>query len=441
RKVFVVSTPTIEGDSRIAESYEETDKRVFLVPCPSCDTFQRLVWSRLKFERRDDLSLDPESVRYACQECGELISEDQKMAMIRRGRWEATSSSMSPVVRGYHISALYSPWASWISIAEKFLAAKSNPRQLQTFVNTYLGETFANQGEAPDWKKLWRRRESYDADLIPAGALVLTAGVDVQQDRLEMEIVGWGQNLESWSIQYEVIHGDTATDETYEELERYLTHTWRHESGGRVALSRLLIDAGDAAGGVTNIYRWASRHVPRVMPIRGRTEATQMVYREREATLRKGKSRKRKLGMFWPVGVGLIKSELYSFLRLEEPEPDQAPPFGWCHFPHSYDDEYFKQLTAERKRLRPNSQGIPKANWKVIEGRRNEALDCRVYARAGAYVEGIDSWSPARWEQERQDLTAGGEAKAKKPKRSKPQNTNFIPRPRGGKKWLNQPGR
>lgn len=433
RKIFEVSTPTIEGDSRIAERYEVTDKRVFLVPCPECDTYQQLVWKRILFERDDEGVLDRDSVRYACESCGALIEEGDKEGMLARGRWEATARSIDPDVVGFHISALYSPWAEWADVVQRFLAAGRNPRKLQTWANTDLGETFAVEGEAPDWGKLWRRREPYTPALLPLGVRILTCGVDAQKDRIELEVVGWGERIESWSIEYLVLDGDTAREETWRQLDELLNRTWRHAGGGELGLSRMAIDVGDGSHSAPTIHRWARGKLPRVMPVRGRGDASQMVYQRRQAVQRKGKSRRGVLGSFWPVGVGLVKSELYAMLRLQEPASGERAPSGYCHFPAHYDEEYFKQLTSERKSIRPNQKGIPTASWKVIEGRRNEVLDCRVYARAAAFELGIDGWSAEKWERARQDTVPAEVAPSRKSRRKAPASDGYIPRRKG---WL-----
>ncbi|MEL6715468.1 MAG: terminase gpA endonuclease subunit, partial [Planctomycetota bacterium] len=294
---------------------------------------QRLVWKRLKFDRDADGNLDHDSARYACVKCGVLIEHSKKAAMVAAGRWEATSTTSQRYTVGYHISALYSPWRTWAQIAEAHLAAGRDRRKRKTWANTELGETSRAEGDAPDWIKLWRRREPYGLDELPEGVVLLTAGVDAQRDRIELEIVGWGERLESWSIDYQVIGGDTAKDETWEQLDALLAQTWPHANGGALAISRMAIDVGDGSYSAPTIHRWAKFKLPRVMPVRGRGDASQPVYQRREATLRKSKGRRARLGTFWPVGVGLLKSELYAALQLEEPAAGEAAPNGWCHFP------------------------------------------------------------------------------------------------------------
>lgn len=437
RKVFMVSTPTIKGRSRIEEEFEKTDQRYFFVRCPDCGEHQRLVWSQVKFDRDEDGVLDVEGVRYACPHCGSLLEEHQKREMLSKGEWRATAKSRDPDAKGYHISALYSPWCTWAKVAQEKLNAGRIPNKLKTWANTYLGESFADEGDAPDWMALWRRREPYDAELLPAGVRVLTAGVDCQQDRLEMEVVGWGERLESWSIEYVALEGDTAKAEVWECLADYLTKTWPHANGGELGLARMAVDAGDGSHSGPAVHRWAKPRLGRVLPVRGRSEATQYVYRPKEAHFRKDGRRGQRLGLYWPVGVSLIKDELYASLRLGEPAEGEPVPDLWCHFPRDRDEDFFKMLTAERKVVKPNSKGIAVGSWKISAGVRNEALDCRVYARAAAFVHQLDSWRAEHWEKARLATLAGGEVpaqpKTKAPRRRK-RRSNYL---KGGRsKWL-----
>ncbi len=399
RKILILSTPVAEGTSKIAEQFAQTDQRYYVVPCPSCGTFQQLVWRGLKFERDKDGKLDPNSVRYVCCGCGELLEERHKKKMLAGGRWEATETPTNPDYRGYHLSSLYSPWRRWFEVAEAFLTAGRNPDKLKVWTNTDMAEVWKDSGSAPEWRTLWRRREPYDSDLIPAGVHILTVGVDAQRDHLEGELVGWGPGLESWSIDYFVIAGDTSTREPWQELEKLLTRRWKHENGGEIGLTRMAVDAGDGAHSAAAIYRWARPHVPRVLPVRGVGTADILVGRPRSAQIRKGRKATKSWGLHWPVGVSMAKAELYGWLRLEEPEEGAASPLGWCHFPRDRDEEWFQQLTSERRSLSRDRKGNVSSVWKVIAGRRNEGLDCRVYARAAAFIHGVDGWAQTKWDE------------------------------------------
>ena len=440
RKILLVSTPVAEGTSMIAEHYSQTDQRVYVVPCPSCDTFQKLEYSRIGCERDENDNLILDSATLTCIECGEMIPEHEKPGMMDKGRWEATAIPINADYRGYHLSALYSPWRTWGQIIEAHRTAGRNRDKLKVWTNTDMAEVFKDEGEAPDWMRLWRRRELFKEGLVPAGVHVITAGADAQRDRIECEVVGWGPNLESWSLDYIVIAGDTSTAKPWLELEELVTKKrWRHENGGEIALSRLAVDAGDGAHSAAEVYRWARPLVPRVLPIRGVAKSDMLVGRPRAEQIRKGRKSRRSFGLHWPVGVSMAKAEWYGWLRSKEPAAGEDLPVGWCHFPQDRDEDWFQQITSERRTITRDKKGNPSATWKVIAGRRNEGLDCRVYARAAAFVHGIDGWSPNKWASVLQDTFPDGRGRKTKPKpKAKQPRRKFLSK--RGKGWLNNDG-
>ncbi|GIX11631.1 phage terminase large subunit family protein [Elioraea sp.] len=199
RKVFLVSTPTIAGLSRIEREYLATDQRRYFVPCPHCQAMQWLRFERLVWDERH-----PETARYLCEACDGAIGEQHKAAMLAAGEWRPTAEPSDPHAIGFHISALYSPpgWMPWSEIARLWLAAQGDDRAIKTFRNTVLGETWQEAGEAPDWQRLYDRREHWPPGTVPMGGLLLTAGVDVQRDRLEASVWAWGRGLESWFVDH-----------------------------------------------------------------------------------------------------------------------------------------------------------------------------------------------------------------------------------------------
>ena len=194
RKVFLVSTPKITGLSRIETAFEESDQRHYWLPCPACGEFQTLKFARVKWPKGR-----PEEAVYLCEHCSARIENHQKHSMLARGEWRPSAPGDGRTA-GFHLSSLYSPvgWFSWADAARMFEEAQKNPALLQVFINTVLGETWAQQGEAPDWQRLYDRRETYKLGAVPAGALFLTAGTDIQKDRIEVQIVGWGRGKEGW---------------------------------------------------------------------------------------------------------------------------------------------------------------------------------------------------------------------------------------------------
>lgn len=432
RKMLMVSSPTIEGRSRIATAYEETDRRVYVVPCPFCQHHQVIEWARMKWDKDEDGSDLPETVRLICESCGEGIEEHHKTRMLAGGFWLVRNHEADPKVRGYWISALYSPlgWLSWSEIVWAWIKAKGRREKLKTFVNTVLAETWKEKGEAPDWERLHDRRELYAFGTVPRGGVFLTMGVDVQADRLELEVVAWGRGLESWSVQYVTLPGDPTQAPVWLDLARELSATYPHESGVQLSIRAMGIDSGFST---QHVYGWVRTQQPsRVFALKGSDESSALVMHSKAVEVQhEGKRLQRGLKL-WHIGGPVAKHELYAFLRLPKPtEPDQPYPAGYCHFPE-YAAEYFKQLTAEQVVVSTNRKGYRTFSWEKTR-ERNEALDCRVYARAAAAILGVDRFTDAAWDALEGNLGAGSAAAPAAPKTPKRK-----PRTDGGGGYLNR---
>lgn len=425
RKIVAGSTPTLESTSRIKRLFEQGDQRLYFVPCPACDKAQVLKWKQ--FHWTDG---DPSTVHYECEHCGAAISHDKKRWMVeeaaRRQRdgvpgfgWVA----QNPEVKGhasFHLWTAYSyaANATWEHLAAEWEACAPNSEERKTFINTTLGETYHGDGDKPDWKKLYDRREQYKADVVPAGGHILFAGVDVQRNRLEVEIVAYGPRMESWSVGYRVFGGDTSqlegTDSPWQRLGDMLSEEWEHELGGKLSIRIMAVDSGDQT---SMVYQWCARWPgQRVMAIKGREEGfSQIVGTPTQIGVTKaGKKLHLSLNL-WPVGVSKIKTEIYSWLKQERPTEESGTelPWGWCHFPE-YGEEFFRQITAEE--LVPvMHRGFRKYQWEnTRKNGRNEALDCRVYARAASYVLLLDKWSAENWQQVAKDAGIGTRSQAAK---------------------------
>lgn len=264
RKVFLVSTPTIRGLSRIEREYEASDQRRFFVPCPHCGAMQWLKFDRLRWQKGR-----PATAEYLCEGCERPIAEHHKTRMLERGEWRATATAADPTTVGYHLSALYSPvgWLSWQRIARAHQAARSSDEAMRAFRNTILGETWMEAGEAPDWQRLADRREAWAPGTVPERSLFLTAGADVQKDRIEVDVWAWGRGLESWLVDHLVLEGGPGDPACWQKLTDLLGRTWEHASGQRMTLARLAIDTGYETSAV---YAW-SRQVgfAQVAPVKG----------------------------------------------------------------------------------------------------------------------------------------------------------------------------
>ncbi len=409
RKLFYLSTPTEEGRG-IAPLFAATDRRYYHVPCPFCGAEQRLEWPRLRWEKRDDAA-GPETAReleegarpvwYECSGCERRIEEWHKGTMLAAGRWIPEAPELSGRTRGYALSALYSPLGhySWRQAAAAWVKAQGNEPKLRAFVNQTLGETFRSRIEPPEWEKLYRRRETYATGIVPEGAYVLTAGVDVQEDRMHVELVAWGPGLESWSVRYFVIPGQVERPEPWAALSLELRGLYPLEVEPRV---RLPIQACciDSSAFTATVYAWvAQERRPFLFAIKGDDRLRSVVGIPRSAdTEIAGPVRGRRRGVqVWPVGVNVLKEELYGHLRLEPPmREDEVFPPGYCHHPE-YPEAYFLELTAEALAQRM-VRGYRRVEWVKIRP-RNEALDCRVYARAAAELLGLSRRSPEEWEE------------------------------------------
>lgn len=410
-KMFLVSTPTIRGISRIEREFLASDQRRYHVPCPHCGGLQWLKFERLRWPKGL-----PAMARYICEHCEEPIEERHKTAFMdpaNGARWIATAppeqvaAAEAAGIAGFHISALYSPlgWQTWEEIARLWESAQGNDAALKAVKNTVLGETWAERGEAPDWERLYERRGPHRLGEVPEGVLVLTAGADVQRDRVEVDVWGWGRGLRSWLVEHIVIEGEIGTEPVRQALSELLLRSWRHPSGSGLPISRLAIDSGDGAT-TDAVYSWVrSQSRDRVMAVKGVHGAgisspvdgpKWVEVSERGRKIRRGVQ-------LWTVQVGFFKSETYRFLRLAQPTDEELEagrgwPAGYLHIPRGITAEWVRQLTAEQLVTVRTRAGYMKSEWQQLRD-RNEALDCRVYARAAAWNMGLDRYDEPLWEQ------------------------------------------
>jgi len=413
RKIIETSTPTIKGISRIEASWEESDQRLYHVPCPPCGMFQVLHWGGVKFDK-NDLS----SVHYECEHCHAPLSEANKYVMVRQGRWIPRHPERGRHA-GFHINELYSPWSNWRLMVEEFLEARKRPEALKVWVNTSLGETWEEEESySIDNEKLASRIEQYED--LPEGVILLTAGVDVQDDRLECLVKGWGLEDESWFIDLKVFYGSPGHGEVWNMLDTYLRGRWKHELGVSLGLTSVCIDSG---GHFTqNVYQFTkARQGRRFFAVKGMGGYG-------KPFIGKVSRNNRHRALVIPLGVDTAKELVYARLEIEDPGP------GYMHFSQNCDEEYFNQLTAERHITKYN-RGFPTKVWVKKEGQRNEALDMEVYALAAytllnANMKAVGEQLRARAKERKSEE---GKMQDKPPKKRFP----FVyPRPR----WVINPG-
>jgi phage terminase large subunit GpA-like protein len=371
RKIFKCSTPGIKHTCRIEAEFLKTDQRRYHVPCPHCGHKHVLRWSNFVIPKDDQGKYRPADAYMTCPDCGGVMEEHHKTDMLVGGEWIATApENADPTRRGYHISALYSPvgWKSWAKVARQWIEAQGNPTKLQAFVNNVLAETWEVKGERIGETQLQERAEDYAADPLPEGVVLLTAGTDVQPDRLETEVVGWGGGEESWSIDYIVTYGNPDLDDVWLLHDaNVLNRIYTRADGVQLRVARCCVDTGGA--NTDGVYRAVRARLGA-----GTLLGTKGMPGEGKPIL--GPPTTSNLGKIplFPVGTFTAKDLVTGRLKLADPGP------GYCHFPRRYRPEFFKGLTAEEVRTK-YSKGFPVREWHKIYA-RNEPLDCRVLATA-----------------------------------------------------------
>lgn len=450
RRRLKTSTPTTRGFSRIEEAFAASDRCRFHVPCPHCGAFQPLEWGSdtpygLKWNRDEDGAPVLSSVRYVCRENGCEIREHLKTGMLARGVWIAESpGAQGGKVRGFHLNGLYSPlgWLSWRTMAREWYEAmraigRGDVSLLRVFVNTRLAETFEEQGEKADEHALHRRAEKIPLGVVQHGMFVCTNGVDVQGDRLEVYTWAWGRGLERQLVDRRVIFGDPSIAEGEEgspwsALTAYWGAPIPHASGQTAPLLATFVDSG---GHHTQaVYAYARAHRgSSVFAVKGASQRGKAVLAGASNAEIDWRGQKIKRGVrLWQIGTDTAKAEIYGRLRLEKPGP------GYVHLSADTPSEVFEQLTAERLVTRYQKGGQPRLEWVKQPGRRNEALDCAVYALAAAHYVQMHRWRDEEWDawQRKVQPEQGAEALSGAAL-APPQNTSTRRRRGtiGGAKW------
>lgn len=370
RKIYKCSSPTIESLSRINKDWKRSDQRRYYVPCPDCGEKQHLQWGNLNYPEGN-----PAAARYACEHCGVLIEEHHKTWMIEQGEWRATFPERA--VAGFHLNALYSPIGlgrSWAWLAERYEEVKRDPARLKVFTNTRLGECYEDPDERLDWEELKARAEGYALRAIPRGVLVLTAGVDVQKDRLEIQVVGWGRNEQASAIDWLSLPGDPTRPEIWADLDAYLAKPFVNAFGYSMRIVSTAVDSGYLTDDVLN-YTRARRNLG-VFAIKGAAQrGRQILGRPSKVDLNWRGTVVKAGAEMWLVGVDSAKHRL--FARLSGDRKQALASARMVHFSQDLPDDYYMQLSAEI--FDPNKRA-----WVKLHNRRNEALDTFLYAMVAA---------------------------------------------------------
>jgi phage terminase large subunit GpA-like protein len=377
KKVFLISTPTIKETSIIEAEYEATDKRRYYVPCPfpNCGAYQHLQWKQMQWE-----GSDPNTAKYKCEHCEQLIEEKNKTWMLENGIWQATAPGTGITI-GFHINSLYSPvgWKSWPELVDEFLKCKGDRPRLKTFINTSLGETWdEDQGVKFGIKELRERLDIYPLSIAPKDVLIITAAVDVQDNRFEIFYWGWGRDEESWIISYQVIYGEPSKPEMWAKLAEVLDKPIEHEIAAPMLPAVVEIDSG---GHFTHeVYQFTRENkAKKWLAIKGQSQKGKPAIGRPTSVDVNYKNQILKSGaLLFPVGTDTVKDVLF-----ERMKNNNAHGAGCVHISNEVSDDFLNQITSEKKIIKYiNRQAT--SFWVLKKpGTRNEAWDGFVYCYSG----------------------------------------------------------
>lgn len=372
RRIGLFSTPTIKNVSRIERAFEQSDKRHYYVPCPICNTMQVLIWDNMRWVMDESSgTIIDRYVWYECEECHGRIEQSSKKAMLEAGEWIAKSSFTG--IAGFHINELYSPWRRWIDIVDDYLRAKDNTQALQVWINTSLGLPYEETGDKIEGDIILSRREFYDHE-CPDGVLCITAGVDVQVDRLEMYVIGYGLGEEMWYLDYHNFSGSPEQDQVWEDLYEAIQKRYKNSRGAKVPIINTCIDAGYCSQAV---YQFVlSKRTHRITAVKGVSGNGKPIASNPNYIKTKSGQRVK----LCSVGVDEAKLRIMHAFQKEAPGPHyvHVPAAEWA------DAEFAAQIAAETMVL-DRKGGQTSYKWKKRRD-RNEALDCTVYSLAGLHL-------------------------------------------------------
>lgn len=380
-KSIEVSTPTVKGASAIEKAFANGTKERWKTKCPHCGEFSEIVFDNIRFEKEEIVAGNDKTYKitelyYVCPSCGGV--SDESAMKKQPSKWIADNpSAISNGTRSFWLSSWISPWASWESTILKYLQALGNTKKMQVVYNTRFGLLWEDRGDLEDEDSVMARREDYKAEL-PNGVLVLTCGVDTQDDRLEYEVVGHGHFGETWGIKKGIIMGRPDTDEVWAALDDVIDHVYTFENGVGLKISLTFVDEG---GHYTQDVRMrcAERISKKVFAIKGR--GGDGVPYTSPPKKQKIVVRGRTIGTCWvyEIGVDAGKQLIMDSIKVQTPGPK------YCHYPRrdDYGAAYFKGLLSERLVYKEGHKNP--WQWEKIPGHeRNEPLDCRDYATAAA---------------------------------------------------------
>ena len=363
RKILMVSTPTVKSFSRIEAAYAESDQQRFFVACQHCGEFFVVTWETIKWPKGE-----PHAAACVCPGCGGVHEERDKPALLAGGEMRPTAKGDGRTA-GFHLPALLSPFETWAEIALEHGRVRHDPPRLKAWVNTKLGECWEEAAaQEVQATSLSGRVENWSGTM-PAGVVAVTAGIDVQDTWLAVEIVGWGAGEESWSLDWQRLFGDPTGPDLWSELAALLATGFAHvRAVPDLPILAACIDSGGSH--TARVLEWATRnHSRRVFAIKGANRPGTPAWPRKPTYARKGKQ------PLYVIGVDALKEAVFARLA----KADAGP--GYCHFPLGREPAFFAELVAEKPFTRYN-KGRPIREWRKRANDRNEAFDCRVYAMA-----------------------------------------------------------
>lgn len=416
-KLIVGSTPKTKGCSLVDGREAVAEKRMrFKVPCPCCGDRIELRWGGKDEAYGFKWTGDPETVRHLCEKCGGLFDQSDYLSVWERGRWEADDGTYidelgafcldgepAPAPRSvsFFVWTAYSPQTTWAQLVREFLSAKAKAKkgdvsELKAFINTTLGESWEEGGETVEADVLAKRAEEYELGTLPAGVILATMSVDVQKDRVEYLIKGWGALEESWQLDFGVIRGDPAQNDVWSTVRSVILRPLARNDGAEIRVRAVAIDSGGLH--THEVYRFCREHTGLVrngvFAVKGHSQRDRPIIAKPSVVdvNHKGETIKRGAKVYL-LGTDTAKNLIRDRLKFKLPGP------GYVHFSDELPTEYYEQLTSE-KRVDRYRNGRLYREWVLPSGVRNEALDLEVYAIAAAQKIGTHKWRRGHWDLE-----------------------------------------
>lgn len=392
-KILKISTPLTMPGCRITRNFEQGSQEHLYLPCPHCGHMQILEWENMLGHLDEER---PEDAHFVCTgpDCGGVIEQHHRTSMMKGHEWRAHNPRAKRYHRSFSLWSAVSVLQSWESIARDWIKAKGDPASEQTFLNDVIGRAYQALGEAPPWEELRNRaaESPYARGTIPAGTLIVTLGIDCQADRVEWQAVAWGRYRNRAVVDYGVIPGHISDETARARLDDLMRQDWPNSAGRRIAADMAGID-GNAW--TEEVWEWAKRHpASRVIMVRGgNQDAAPLLQRVAKETHRVTGKKLRYSKRFYTFNSSVMKMALYRNVRKLDPLET-----GYVAFPRGLDDEYFRQLTAERRVGKKNRDGYEVFAWKKDPSQANEALDTMNQAEAAAIRFGVRDMIEALWD-------------------------------------------